>query len=138
MDLRNWEFYESGAALVGATVKVRDAVLTHPNTGTVLDTTTTSVDGAWAFTGLTDTAKDVEVIWGNVGQFHRWYKGSTRHVLGTITFTEVFTLPDNSVSTIKIVNLAVTTGKINDLAITTGKLGDLAVSTGKLIDGCLS
>jgi hypothetical protein len=84
MDLRNWEFYEDGNALVGATVKVRDALLTHPNAGTVLATTTTDTNGAWAFTGLTDTAKDVEVIWGNASQYHRWYKGASRHNLGVM------------------------------------------------------
>lgn len=84
MDLRNWEFYDSGDPLVGATVKVRDAILTHPNAGTVLATTTTDNNGAWTFTGLTDTAKDVEVIWGNVSQYHKWYKGMTQHSIGTL------------------------------------------------------
>lgn len=88
MDIRNWEFYDSGDALVGATVKARDAILTHPNAGTVLATTTTDNNGAWAFTGLTDTAKDVEVIWGNVSQYHKWYKGFTRHGTGVIFFEE--------------------------------------------------
>lgn len=88
MDIRNWEFYDDGTALVGATVRVRDALLTHPNGGTVLASTTTDSNGAWAFTGLTDAAKDVEVIWGNVGQHHRWYKGFTRHNTGTIFFEE--------------------------------------------------
>lgn len=88
MDIRNWEFYDSGLALVGATVNVRDAILAHPNTTTILATTTTDINGAWAFTGLTDTAKDVEVIWGNVGQYHKWYKGLTRHDTGVIFFEE--------------------------------------------------
>jgi hypothetical protein len=88
MEIRNWEFYESGEPLVGATVKVRDAVLTHPNAGTILASTTTDINGAWAFTGLTDTAKDVEVIWGSTSQYHRWYKGMTRHTTGTIFFEE--------------------------------------------------
>lgn len=92
MDLRNWEFYEDGNALAGASVKVRDAVLTHPNGGTVLATTTTGPNGEWAFTGLTDTAKDVEVIWGNVSQYHRWYKGMTRHNTGKHVFTEDVTM----------------------------------------------
>lgn len=91
MDLRNWEFYEDNLPLVGATVKVRDAVLTHPNSGTVLASTVTDSNGMWAFTGLTDTAKDVEVIWGSVGQYHRWIKGMTRHNTGKHIFTETLT-----------------------------------------------
>jgi hypothetical protein len=78
MDLRNWEYYQnSSIALVGASVKVRDAVLTHPNTGTVLATTTTDSNGMWAFVGLTDTPKDIEVVWGSSSEFHKWYKGLT-------------------------------------------------------------
>lgn len=88
MDLRNWEFYESGDALVGATVRVREAVLTHPNADTILASTTTDVNGAWAFTGLTNTPKDVEVIWGSTSQYHRWYKGMTRHNVGYVFHTE--------------------------------------------------
>jgi hypothetical protein len=85
MDLRNWEFYiDNGNPVVGATVKVRDAILSHPNTGTVLSSTTTDANGMWAVTSLTDTPKDVEVIWGNVSQFHKWYKGMTRHDVSAV------------------------------------------------------
>lgn len=128
MDLRNWEFYEDGNALVGATVKVRDAVLTHPNAGTVLATTTTDNNGAWAFTGLTDVAKDVEVIWGNVGQSHRWYKGMTRHNLGAVRFFEAPTLPALSIPTASLADLSVTTAKLADLNVTTGKLANNAIT----------
>jgi hypothetical protein len=86
MDLKNWEFFEDGTAVIGATVKVRDAVLSHPNTNTVLASTVVDSNGMWAFTGLTDTAKDVEVLWGNVGQYHRWYKGMSAHNIGTVFF----------------------------------------------------
>jgi hypothetical protein len=67
MILTNWEFFiDSGNPVVGATVKVRDAVVSHPNTGTVLSSTSTDSNGMWTFTGLSATAKDVEVIWGAV------------------------------------------------------------------------
>jgi hypothetical protein len=60
MDLRNWEYIaETSQPLVGATVLVRDATLTHPNGNTVLASTTTDSNGMWAVTGLADTAKDV-------------------------------------------------------------------------------
>lgn len=87
MDLLNWEFFiDSGNPVVGATVKVRDAVLSHPNTGTVVATTSTDSNGMWTFTGLSATAKDVEVIWGASGQYHKWYKGMTQHVVAAIFF----------------------------------------------------
>jgi hypothetical protein len=93
MDLRNWEYIaETSQPLVGATVLVRDATLTHPNGNTVLASTTTDSNGMWAVTGLADTAKDVEVIWGASSQYHRWYKGMTRHNLGKVVFTETITV----------------------------------------------
>jgi hypothetical protein len=80
MDLRNWEFFiDNGNPVVGATVNVRAATLSHPNTGTVLATTTTDANGMWVVTGLTPTPKDIEVIWGNLSQYHKWYKGQTQH-----------------------------------------------------------
>jgi hypothetical protein len=89
MDLRNWEFYEeNNQPLVGATVRVRDASLSHPNTGTVLASTVTDPNGMWAFTGLSNTAKDVEVIWGSSGQYHRWYKGKTQHGVSIVFFED--------------------------------------------------
>jgi hypothetical protein len=87
MQLRNWELFDTNLPVIGATVNVRDAILAHPNTGTVVASTTTDSNGMWAVTGLTDTPKDVEVIWGNVGQYHKWYKGYTQHDIDLIFFT---------------------------------------------------
>jgi hypothetical protein len=87
MDVRNWEYFvDNGLPVVGATVKARDAVLTHPNTGTVLATTSTDSNGMWAFVGLTDTPKDVEVIWGASSQYHRWYKGMAKTGVSALFF----------------------------------------------------
>jgi len=82
-DLRNWEvFAGSGSPVAGATVEVIEASLVHPNTGTPISTTTTDSNGMWAFTGLTDTGKDVKVTYdGNI----KWYKGMTRHSVGAIS-----------------------------------------------------
>jgi hypothetical protein len=85
VDLRNWEFNTLGSAVVGADVYVYDAVLTHPNVGTVLASTTTNSDGMWAFAGLSDVAKDVKVVYAGKT---KWYKGMTRHNLGTVLSTE--------------------------------------------------
>lgn len=93
MDLRNWEFYvDNGTALVGASVYIRDAILGHPNTGTVVASVSTDSNGMWAVTGLTSTPKDVEVVWGNVSQYHKWYKGMTQHNVDAIFFSN----PDRS------------------------------------------
>lgn len=81
MDLRNWEFYTSGSAVVGADVYVYDASLAHPNPNAPLASTVTNSDGMWAFTGLTDTAKDVKVVFGTKA---KWYKGLTRHSVGIV------------------------------------------------------
>jgi hypothetical protein len=87
MDLRNWEFYvDNGNPVNGAAVYVRDAVLTHPNANTVVASTTTDPNGMWAVTGLTNTPKDVEVVWGNTAQYHKWYKGMTQHNVDLIFF----------------------------------------------------
>lgn len=109
MDLRNWETYiDSGAALIGASVYARDAVLTHPNTGTVVASTVTDSNGVWAFTGLTNTPKDIEVVWGNTSQYHKWYKGMTRHDVATIFFSEAPVLPAGSIPTAALAANAVT------------------------------
>lgn len=93
MELRNWEYFaDGGSAVVGAAVKVREASLAHPNNGTVLATTSTDSNGMWSVTGLTNTAKDVEVIWGALGQYHRWYKGMVRHGAAAVAWTETVTL----------------------------------------------
>lgn len=47
-------------------------------------------------------------------------------------------LASDSVSTVKIQNLAVTTGKIADLAVTTAKLADLNVTGGKIANAAVS
>ncbi|PKL78465.1 MAG: hypothetical protein CVV25_11590, partial [Ignavibacteriae bacterium HGW-Ignavibacteriae-4] len=47
-------------------------------------------------------------------------------------------LADNSVSTPKIVNLAVTTAKLADASVTTVKIADLNVTTGKLADAAVT
>jgi hypothetical protein len=87
MDLRNWEFYvDNGSPVVGANVYIRDAILTHPNTGTVVGSAITNSNGMWAVTGLTNTPKDVEVVWGNINQYHKWYKGMTQHNVDAIFF----------------------------------------------------
>lgn len=87
MDIRNWEYFlDNGLPVVGATVKARDAVLTHPNTGSVLATTSTDSNGMWAFVGLTDLPKDVEVIWGASNQYHRWYKGMVKTGVSALFF----------------------------------------------------
>jgi hypothetical protein len=116
MDLRNWEFYDNGNALVGASVVVRDAILSHPNAGTILASTSTDSNGAWSFTGLTDTAKDVEVIWGNVSQYHKWYKGMTRHDTGKLVFTEAVNVTTGGL-TVTAGGLTVTAG---GLTVTAG------------------
>ena len=81
MDLRNWEFNTLGSAVSGADVYVYDASLTHPNAGSILSSTTTNSDGMWAFTGLTNTAKDVRVVYQGKT---KWYKGLTRHSVGVM------------------------------------------------------
>lgn len=93
MDLRNWEtFVGTGNAVVGATVEVRDASLTHPNPGSVLASTTTNGDGMWEFTGLSDGAKDVKITYlGKV----KWHKGMTKHSVGLVV-GENFTPADEN------------------------------------------
>lgn len=88
MQLRNWEFFDNGNPVVGAAVYVREGGLTHPNISTVLATTATDVNGMWSVTGLTDTPKDVEVVWGATSQYHKWYKGMTRHNVAALVITE--------------------------------------------------
>src|SRR5690606_23793549 len=79
MDLRNWEFSTLGTAIAGADVFVYEASLSHPNPGAIIASTSTNSDGMWAFTGLSDTAKDVKVEYQNKT---KWYKGLTRHSVG--------------------------------------------------------
>lgn len=81
MELRNWEFNTTGSAIAGADVFVYEASLTHPNAGSILASTTTNSDGMWAFTGLTDTAKDVKVEYQSKA---KWYKGLTKHSVGIV------------------------------------------------------
>lgn len=88
MDLRNWEHYaDTGAPVVGATVEVREAGLTSPNVSAVLASTTTNADGMWAFTGLTDTPKDIKVLYS--GQIW-WYKGLSRYSASAIFSAQVW------------------------------------------------
>jgi hypothetical protein len=94
MQLRNWEFFDNGNPVVGASVYVRDGVLTHPNTNTVLAATSTDTNGMWQFGSLTDTPKDVEVVWGASNQYHKWYKGMTRHNVAFVTFGDSMTFPN--------------------------------------------
>ncbi len=75
MDLRNWEFNTLGSAVVGADVYVYEATTSHPNPNSVLSSTTTNSDGMWSFAGLTDTPKDVKVVYQSKT---KWYKGLVR------------------------------------------------------------
>ena len=85
MDIRGYEFYKtSGLPVSGAAVDVWDAVDGTPG-GSPLFSTTTTANGRWEFTSLTDTPKDVRVTFtGSI----RWYKGLakdtvTRFLVGT-------------------------------------------------------
>lgn len=84
MDLKNFEsFVATGLPVSGATVEVREASDTHPNTGGVIASTTTNADGMWQFAGLTDTPKDVKVTYlNNVW----WYKGNSKHSVAKMYF----------------------------------------------------
>lgn len=50
----------------------------------------------------------------------------------------VFTVPDGSISTIKIQSDAITTAKINDGSITTSKIADSNVTTSKIADDAIT
>jgi hypothetical protein len=75
VDLRNYEFFAPGSAVIGANVFVYDASLAHPNPNSPLASTTTDGNGMWAFTGLTSSPKDVKVSYNNRD---KWYKGLVR------------------------------------------------------------
>ena len=49
----------------------------------------------------------------------------------------VGSIPDGSLSTAKLANLAVTTAKLSELAVTTAKLADTAVTAAKLASGAV-
>lgn len=82
MNLRNWELFTiTGAPVVGASVEVREATLTHPNTGTILASTVTNVDGMFEFVGLPEGPKDVKITYqGKI----KWLKGMTRHSVSLV------------------------------------------------------
>jgi hypothetical protein len=91
VDLRNWELFTiTGNPVVGATVEVREAVLTHPNVGTVIASTVTNVDGMYSFSGLPEGPKDVKLTYqGKI----KWLKGMTIHSV-SLVIGEDFVPPD--------------------------------------------
>lgn len=94
MQLQNYEFFDNGNPVVGAAVYVRDATVGHPNTGTVLASGVTDANGLWSIAGLTDSPKDVEVVWGSVSQYHKWYKGYTLHGVYDVFIADVARFDD--------------------------------------------
>jgi microcystin-dependent protein len=93
LDLRNWEHNAtSGTPVAGATVEVRAASLTSPNTGPVIASTTTDANGMWEFVGLADAAVDVKITYnGNVW----WHKGMTKHSVTSIYYVTPTPTTDN-------------------------------------------
>ncbi len=73
--LREWEtFAGSNTPVVGATVQARAASNTHPNTGTVVASTTTNASGMWEFTSLADGTYDISIVYNGRT---RWRKGNS-------------------------------------------------------------
>jgi hypothetical protein len=64
----------TGNPLQGLTVKLYAASDTQPNTGTVLQTTTTDLNGIWSFS-VADGDYDVQVSAPGINQV-KWYKGN--------------------------------------------------------------
>lgn len=93
MWLRNWEHNAtSGLPIAGATVEARAASLVSPNTGPVVASTTTDVNGMWEFTSLADSAHDIKITYtGNVW----WHKGLTKHNVDAIFYTTPTPNTDN-------------------------------------------
>lgn len=93
MYLRNWEHNATtGTPIAGATVEVRAATLTSPNTGAIIASTTTDVNGMWEFPTLPDAPADVKVLYsGNVW----WHKGMTKHSVDTIYYVTPTPRTDN-------------------------------------------
>lgn len=82
MELRNWELFAVTAnPVVGATVEVREAILGHPNTTTVIAAGVTNSDGMYAFTGLPEGPKDIKITYS--GKI-KWVKGMAQHSISLI------------------------------------------------------
>ena len=62
----------------------------------------------------------------------------TATTTGVHTFTEIPSLPINSIDTAEIAASAVETAKIDDAAVTTAKINDVAVTTGKIANGAVT
>jgi len=77
---------QTGAAIAGATVKLRAATTGHPNAGSVLATTTTDANGYWTFAGLDySLLYDVSVEYTvSSTTYTWWYKGYSAWIGGVI------------------------------------------------------
>jgi hypothetical protein len=76
LDITGFEMLAgSGTPISGATVELRVATNTHPNTSGVLQSTTTDANGMWTFTGLSPGSYDVKVLYNTLV---KWYKGNSK------------------------------------------------------------
>lgn len=132
MNLRGFETYRSnGLPVTGATVEVYEANTVHPPGTTVITSGTTDSNGMWAFTGLSETPKDIKVTFG--ASEVRWYKGLTRHsvdgmlVNGILRVNGTLTIPTGAGAG------KVLTSDANGVASWTTTLGVDAVPTHDII-----
>jgi hypothetical protein len=109
-------------------------------TGTILNADiNTSAAIAWTKISKTgsklEDMADVNITGRGDQMLIKWDVATSKYVFYTPSTGSGAVIPDdNSVSTIKLQNLAVTTGKIADGNITTAKIANLAVTTALIAD----
>lgn len=79
---------------------------------------------------------DVNIAGRGDAMLIKWDAATSKYIFFTPEAGQGAVIPDdNSVSTVKIQDLAVTTAKINAGAVTTAKIGNLQVTTATIADG---
>jgi hypothetical protein len=124
-----------GAAIAYSKLALTNAILNADiSTSTTIDWTKISKVGS----KLQDMA-DVNITGRGDQMLIKWDSATSKYVFYTPAAGGGAVIPDdNSVSTIKIQNLAVTTAKIADANVTTAKIANLAVTTALIADGNVS
>lgn len=124
-----WKFFDSaGLPLAGGKLYSYAAGTTTPQ-ATYTDTT----EGTPNTNPLILDANGVGVIW--LGSLS--YKFILQDSLGVVQWTAdgIQSIPNGSVTTVKLADGSVTTQKLADGSVTTVKIADASITTAKLVDG---